>query len=224
MEKLLRHTAVIAEPMLRIAQESFYAVQMVAAMRPAFALADHDMVAAHRQRRVGLPVVRVVEAARLGAVANQGQQACRSASLDGKDPDLALALQDPQHDDLAGRALTATSRPMATKHGFVALDRARQRFPALLVDSKHRADEPEVPLEVRLRRWAAGTQPVDRDSQYEIFHHAPLGTFLQPDQIPHRLAAVPVTAAPTLGSAIAQAPGPAVATLRTSLSHGKYMT
>ena len=153
------------------------------------------------------------------ALTDQRQQARGAASLDREDADLALALQDAQHDDLARRAPAAPARPIATKHGFVAFEGARQRVAAVLVNGQHRANEPEVALEGRLRRGAAKPQPVDGHPQDEIFQHAPLGAFRQPEQVPHRRAAVSMMAAPTLEPAIAQAPGPAVAAVRTCASH-----
>lgn len=71
MEKLLGHAAIVVEPILRIASEPFNAVEMITPVRTAFPLAPDHVVPSHRQRGVGLPVVGVIHAARLGGATNQ---------------------------------------------------------------------------------------------------------------------------------------------------------
>src|SRR3972149_5924805 len=97
MEMFSGHSTKRIEPILGIAPEPFDPVDVVSSLRSSSFLADHHMIPLNTQRTIRMPVVSVVQATRVGVGTNQSDDlipTCRNI----KDPHLAVALQDPQHD------------------------------------------------------------------------------------------------------------------------------
>ena len=66
MEVLPGHPTVWVEPGLGIGPEAFDAVEMVPALGSALVFRDGHVIASHSERSIRMPVIRVIEAARLG--------------------------------------------------------------------------------------------------------------------------------------------------------------
>lgn len=98
----LRNTAIGIQPMLGIAPETLDSVDVLTRFGSTFFLADDNVATAHAKRRVGLPLVGVVETARR----------LRNAFLDNfsmvtcaerRDADDAVALENAEDNDLSSR-------------------------------------------------------------------------------------------------------------------------
>src|SRR4030065_2232983 len=71
VKMLSGHSTERIEPILRIAPEAFDPVDVVSSLRSSSFLSDHHMISLDTQRTIRMPVVRVVQAARLGVGTNQ---------------------------------------------------------------------------------------------------------------------------------------------------------
>src|SRR5919204_4155401 len=94
VEKLLRHSTIHIEPMFSVTPKAFDAIQVVTPLRTASLFPDDDMLAAHTQRGISLPVIRVVETSRQSMCDDQPLKLSTSATFDGEDPDHTVALKD----------------------------------------------------------------------------------------------------------------------------------
>src|SRR5690606_40501475 len=97
-------------------------VDVVASERSALLLADDDMVAAHAQGGIGLPLVGIVK--RALAALGLDHLHDRGAVVGGDRLGLhqAVALDDAEDDDLAGRAPAALALAGTAKGGLVAFE------------------------------------------------------------------------------------------------------
>ena len=139
MEVFAGHAAVWIQPVLGVAPEALDAVDVIAADRPSLLLADDHMVASQLQRGVGLPLVGVVQRAFAGVRIDLLHDRLAVIAGDGHGLDLAVALDDPEHDDLAQGTPAARAVACATKGGFVALQRACEGLTPLLGRHSRRA-------------------------------------------------------------------------------------
>src|SRR4030067_2113189 len=71
MEMFAGHSVERIEPVLGITPEPFDPVDVIPSLRSSSFLSDHHMVSLDAQRTIRMPVVRVVQAARLGVGTNQ---------------------------------------------------------------------------------------------------------------------------------------------------------
>ncbi len=86
---MLRHASIRVKPVLGIAPESFDTIDVVTAHRAALFLANHHMLAPQLQRRVGLPLIGVIQRSfpRMGLdAAPRADYATSAAGLDRPTP------------------------------------------------------------------------------------------------------------------------------------------
>ena len=185
MKMFSGHSTERIEPILGIAPEPFDPIDVVSSLRSSSFLSDHHMVSLDTQRTIRMPVVSVVQATRLGVGTNQSDDlipTCRNV----KDLHLAIALQDPQHDNLAGSSPTTLPPPSPANRGLVALDGSFKGF-AQLFDI--RAASPRQTIKTLDRRSAGRcpeSLPIHRNTQNEKFQQPTLRCFRQSDRRPGR--------------------------------------
>lgn len=220
MEELLRHPAVHVEPMFGITPEAFYPVDVVSPTRAAALFPDDDVRAAYTQARIGLSVVRVVEAARQSMRHDQAFEFGAPAPLDRKDPHDAVALKYAEHDDLARRAPSAFARAVAAEHRLIALNRAFERGGALFGDGDDLAHQAVEPLDGRRTRQSVKAQPIGWHAQDEVINQPPLERVAQACRRPRRTHAVARLTAAALEAPVGQLPSPMMSARWTRTAHG----
>src|SRR4030065_965248 len=130
MEMFSGHSTERIEPVLGITPEPFDPVDVIPSLRSSSFLSDHHMVSLDAQRTIRMPVVRVVQAARLGVGTNQSDDFI-TTRRNVKNLHLAVALPDPQHDNLASSSPTTLPPPSPANRGLVALDGSFKGFAQL---------------------------------------------------------------------------------------------
>lgn len=183
MKMFSGHSAERIEPVFGIAPEPFDPVDVVASLRSSSFFSNHHMVPLDAQRAIRMPIVRVVQAPRLGVGTNQSEDPIPSIR-DIKHSYLAVALQDPQHDDFACSSPTALAPPNPANRGLVALDGSLEGF-AQLFDIRAAGTRQTIET---FDRGSAGrcpeSLPVHRDTQNEKFEQSSLGGLCQSDRRP----------------------------------------
>jgi len=216
MEMFSRHAAERIEPILGVAPEPFDPVEVIPSSRTTLLLADDHMVSLKAQRTIGMPVVGVVQTARLGVRSHQGDELLPFPSRNREDLDLPVALQDPQDEDLAGSAPTALAPPDPAKHGLVALDRSLEGVPQFFLARATRAHQTIESLD----RSNAGRRPeplpIHRHAQDEQLQQATLRRCRKSTAVPGGRPGVPTPAFPAFEPAIGQMIRPTVTTLSTT--------
>jgi len=166
-----------------------------------------------------MPVIRVVQATWLGVGTNQSNELIPT-SRNVKDLHLAIALQDPQHDDLAVSAPTTLPPPSPANRGLVALDGSSKGF-AQLFDLCAASTRQTIET---LDRGSAGrcpeSLPVHRNTQNEKFQQPTLRCFRQSDRIPSRRPRVALPTGFALKSPVSKFVRSSMTTSITS-SHGQ---
>ena len=220
MKMFAGHSAERIEPVLRIAPEALDPVDVVPSLGPTSLLADHHMIPLDAQRTICMPVIGVVQTARPSMSTNQADDPISFPCGNGEYLPLTVALQDPQHDDLAGGSPTALAPPGPANRGLVALDGSPERFAQFL---DMRTAGPDQTIEAFDRRSARGgpeSLPVHRNSQHEKFQKPTLRRLRQPDRRPYSCPRVPSPAGLALESSVGQFVSPGMTASFTS-SHGQ---
>ena len=215
MKVFAGHAAERIEPVLGIAPEPLDPVEMVPSFGPTFLLADHHMIPLDAQRTVRMPVIGIVQTARLGMGANQSGDLI-PPTRNRKHAHLAVALQDPQHDDFAGRSPTPLPPPDPANRGLVALDHAAEGFAKFFDIRAASAGQSIETLDRGSARRSPESLPVDRNSQDEHLQQPTLRGFRQMDRRPCGLPRIPPTAGLALEPSIGQCVRSGVTTLITS--------
>ena len=215
MEKLLRHSAIHIKPMLGIAPEAFNAIDVVSAAGSPFLLADDDMLAAHCQRSVSLPVIRVVEAARQCVSDDQAGQLNTPSPFDREYPHQAVAFEDAEDNDFAGSAPTSFTRSVAAKHRLIALNCTIERLGAFFGMAEHLAYHAIESFNRRRACQSMKAKAVRRHAQDEVINKPPLGGLAQARSSPCTTVGVATLAAAALKAPISQRPCPMMSTTRT---------
>lgn len=111
MEMFSGHSAERIEPILGITPEPFDPVDVIPSPRSSSFLSDQHMVPLDTQRIIRMPVIRVVQAARLGVGTNQ-LDALIPPTRNVKSLHLTVVLQNSKYDNLAGSSPRLMSRPV----------------------------------------------------------------------------------------------------------------
>jgi len=202
MKVFVRHAAVGVEPVLGIAPETLDAVDMVPPLGTALLLTHDDVIALHPQTGVGLPVVSVVEAARGGVGAHQGDDFFGIARGDREGLDLAVSLHDAHDQHLAGSTPAALAFAEPAEQGFVTLDRAGEGLAQLLGVGAAGAQDAVEALARGRASVLAEPLPVDRHPQGEHLNKTGPDRGRQLARLPHRAHAVAPAAAAAIATAI----------------------
>jgi hypothetical protein len=171
VEVLHRHTTIGIQPMFGIGPEALDAVDMIASPGHALDLADDHVLAPHRQRGVGMPVIGIIETARVGMSCQQRQQLLLAAGGDWEDQDPPIALVQPKNQHFTCGTPAPLARPMAPKQCLVRFDFTRQVLQfreRLRVDRL--SDAPVDALAGQLTEWHDMPKSVGRHSQHEVAH------------------------------------------------------
>ena len=220
MQVFAGHSAERIEPILGVTPEPFDPVEMVPSFGSTFLLADHHMIPLDAQRTVRMPVIGVVQTPRFGVRTNQPDDPVSFPGGNGEHLHLTIALQDPQHDHLAGGSPTALAPPGPANRGLVALDGSLERFPQFFDMCTASPDQPIESQDGRSTRRSPESLPVDRNSQDEQLQQPTLRGFRQTNRCPYGCPRVPMTARLAFEPAISQLVGSSVTALFTP-SHGK---
>jgi hypothetical protein len=193
MQVFSGYTAKRIEPVLGITPEPFDPVEVVPSLRVTLLLADDHMVALEAQRTVGVPVVGVEQTARLGVRVHQGDEVLFRPGRDRENPDLPVALQDPQDDDLACRSPTALPRLDPAKHGLVVLDHSVERLSEVFLIRAARSHQTIEPLDRPNAGRPSEPLPVYRHAQNEQLQQATLRRPGQATRVPCGRPSVPTS-------------------------------
>ena len=209
------HSAERIEPVLGIAPEPFDPVDVVSSLRSSSFFSNHHVVPLDAQRTIRMPVIRIVQAARLRVGTNQSEDPIPSIR-NIKHSHLTVPLQDPQHDHLAGGSPAALPPPSPANRGLVALDSSLEGFAQFL---DIRAASTRQAIEA-LDRGSAGrcpeSLPIHRDTQNEKFEQSSLGTLCQSNRRPRRCPRVASPAFFALEPPVGEFVGPRVSASITS--------
>jgi len=219
MKELLGHATIVIEPVFSIAPESFDPVEMVPPLRPSFLFPDDHMVAPNRQRRVGLPVVGIVEASRLGVLPHESLDETQLSFPNREGMNDAIALKQTQNDDLAACTPAALSGSVAPKGCLVAFDLTSERLGTLLCDTESMTDQSKESLGRLARGWASEAETVRRNTKHEVFQKLPLGPLRKARSLPDALEGVAESTPTTLETAVLKNPGPMMPTVGTDMLH-----
>ena len=202
MKQLFRYSPQWVQPVFGITPETFNTVDMITSHRKTATLANHHVVAAERQRRVGLPVIGEVQTTRLGIHLYQLHHCLTIAAGYWKNPHLTIPFQNAKHDHFATGSPPSFALPTAAKHRFIQFQIAIKGFHTLLIQGH---DHPTVAVEPIQSRAAGNpmkTEPIHRNAQAEIIQNLTLGSLTDPETLPDGSARVPVTALATLATPI----------------------
>jgi len=220
MKKFSGYSSVRIEPMFRITPETLNAVNVTASPGPSSLFSDHDMIASYGKRTVSVPVVRVVETPRFRVCCDQSDHLGADPSLNRKNTNLAVSLEDAKYNDFPCGTPTAFALPVPAKRGLVALHGPREGLSALFLKGQSRPDQTEESLDGSQRDAYPEAHPVNRDAQNEQLKQTSLGRLGKTAGIPHGNPAVPSTTTSALESTVRKVPGPFTTTFRTA-SHGQ---
>ena len=223
MEELLGYSTVVIQPVFCIAPEALNSVDMIPAFRLSLVLSDHHVVTPQSQRGIGMPVVRVVETARFGIMAQQSSDNVCASLGHGKDLDDPVALQDPEDKNLPCRTPAPLAGTLATEGGFIAFDRATQRLRAPLIGTQYFPNAPEKSLGSRPGNRTAKSQPVGRNSQNKILQKSPPVPRRKPKGFPHIPRTISASALPALTPSVIQFPCPVIPAPRTLPLHASII-
>ncbi len=220
MKMFTGYSAKRIEPVFGITPEPFDPVDVVSSLRSSSLFSNHHMIPLDAQRTIRTPVIGVVETARPGVRTNQADDPISFPGGNGKHLHLTIALQDPQHDDLAGSSPTPLAPPSPANRGLVALDGSLERLAQFLDMGATGSVQSIETFDRGSARRSPESLPVDRDSQNEQFQQATLGSFRQANRGPCDLPRIPSAAGLALESSVGQLVRPGVTALSTS-SHGQ---
>jgi len=206
--------------MFSITPEALDAVYMTASLGPSSLFSDHDMVASYGKGTVGMPVVRVVEAPRFRVHFDESDHLGAAPSLNRKNTNLAVSLEDAEHNDFACGTPTAFALPAPAKRGLVALHGTFEGLSALFLKGQGRPGQTKESLDGSKRGVNPEAHPVNRDAQNEQLQQPPLRSLRKPAGIPHGNPAVTSTTTAALESTVSQMPRPFTTAFRT-VSHGQ---
>lgn len=223
MEKLLRHSAIHVKPMFGIAPEAFDAVDVVSTARSPLLFADDEMLAAHGQRSVSLPLVRLVEAARQGVPDDQAFKFLSPSSGDGKDTHHAMALEDAEDDDFACCSPATLPLARAAKHRLIALNRAVERLRAFFSQTEYLTQQAIESFYGRRACQRMETQTISWHTQDKVINEVSLGCFTQARSSPETRVGVATQAAATLTASVGQRPCPVMSTTWTRAAHNSLI-
>lgn len=216
MKEFAVHSAVWIQPVFGVTPEAFYAVYVI----PAFGLSllfPHDnMVSPHSQRRISMPVVRVVETPRPCGASHQPDHFTPLSSLHREHADLPVSLKYPEDDDLASCSPSSLSSPMPAKCSLIALDRSLEGFPTLLLHGKAGSDQSKEALHGWTGCLDSKPHPIDRDTQDEELDKPALADIRETDRFPHSGMSISPSATTTPQAAIRKLPCSTISTFRTS--------
>ncbi len=122
--------------MFSITPEALDAVDMTAALGPSSLFSDHDMVASYGKGTGGVPVVGVVEALGFRVFIDESDHLGADPSLNRKDTNLAVFLEDAKHNDFACGTPTAFALPAPAKCGLIALHGTLEGLPTLFLEAR----------------------------------------------------------------------------------------
>ena len=220
MKEFSGDSTVRIEPMFSITPEALNAVYMTASLGPSSLFSDHDMVASYGKGTIGVPVVRVVEAARFRLFFDESDHLGAGPSLNRKDTNLAVSLEDAEHNDFACGTPTAFALPAPTKRGLVALHGTFEGLSALFLKGQGRPGQTKESLDGSKRGVHTEAHPVNRDAQNEQLKQPPLRSLRKPAGIPHGNPTVTLIAMAALESTVGKVPRPFATAFRTA-SHGQ---
>lgn len=219
MEMFSGHSAERIEPVFGIAPEAFDPVDVVPSLGSSSFLSDHHMISLDAQRTIRMPIVRVVQTARLGVRSNQAKDLIPS-TRNIEHSHLAVALQDPQHNHFARSSPTALSPPNPANRGLVALDRSTKGGAKFLDICAAGARQTIKTFD----SGSAGRRPeslsVHRNSQDEKFQQSSLGGLRQPNRSPYRSPCISMPAMLALEPPVGEFVSSSVTASFTS-SHGQ---
>ena len=210
VEKFAGYTTVRIEPMFRITPEALNPVDVRPPLGASAFLAHHDVITTDGQRRISMPVVRIIQATRPRVRPDQADDLGSTAALDREDSDLAIALEHAQDDDLAGGTPAPLPRPLSAKRRLIAFHGSMKRLPALLLVGEHRADEPEKALDGRRRRQAPKANPIAGHAEDEILDQLALRGSRQAAGFPDRRPSIVPATAATLETPVLEFPGSSI--------------
>lgn len=216
MKEFAGYAAIRIEPMFGIAPEPFDTVDMVSPLRTTGFLAHHDVVTAYGQGRISLPLVRVVQAPWPGMPTHQADDTAAAATAHREDLDLSIAFEDPEDDDLAGRAPAPSAFPAAAKGGFVTFHGPFERLPQMFHVGTAGPCEPIEPLRGLETRRAAESLPEYRHAQDKPFEQLTFTAFAQAAGLPDIAQSVALAAAFAFVPSITQLPAARMMTFRAS--------
>src|SRR2546423_3532842 len=205
--------------MLSITPKAFNAVQVVAPLRATSLLSDNYMIAAHAQRSISVPIVRVIKTAWLGVLSDESFNDLARTPSDGKHSDHTVALKNAEHNHFTCCTPATFTRAFAAKHRLIALDSTFKRRGAIFSQAHHLTNQVKELFGGGTRRWAAKAQSVGRHTEHEVIEQPKLGTFTQPCALPHTVKGVGRAALSTLKPTVRKHPRPMMSTSWTYSSH-----
>jgi len=220
MKEFSGYSTVRIEPMFSITPEALNTVYMTAALGPSSLFSDHDMVASYGKGTVGVPVVGVVEAPGFRVFFDESDHLGAAPSLNRKDTNLAVSLEDAEHNDFTCGTPTAFALPAPAKRGLVALHGTLEGLSALFLEGQGRPGQTKESFDGRKRSVNPEAHPVNGDAQNEQLQQPPLRSLRKPAGIPYGNPAVTFTATAALNSTVSKVPRPFVTAFRTA-SHGQ---
>lgn len=114
----------------------------------------------------------------------------------------AVALDDAEDDDLAGRAPAALAFPSAAEGGFVAFEAALERPAQLLRMGHRRSDQPVEPFRRRAARHQREALAVDRHAPDEALDQFRLHAAVEAGGVPQRSQSPALPAAAAFQTAV----------------------
>lgn len=173
MEKLFRYSSILIKPMFRIALEPLNAVNVGSPFGFSFLFVYHHMFTPQTQRSVGMPIICIVKASRFSVRLQKILNTLVVSTLNGKNSDFAIPLQDSQHNNFPRSSPASLPRFSTSKHRLIALNLTLKRFLAFLRNCKHTANGSEEFLNRFIRNSTSETKCVNWNSQNKIFQNLP---------------------------------------------------
>ena len=170
--------------MLGIAPETFDAVDVFAPFGSTFFLADDNVAAAHAKRRVGLPLVGVVETARRRLSDDFLDNFSMVTRADRRDADDPVTLEYAEDDDLSSCTPTPQAGTVPAEGGLVEFEMTEQGFTQVLGVCTGRPGQTVEALGCRCADLDSEAQAVDRHTEYEALQKPGFGRLRQAAEIP----------------------------------------
>src|SRR6056297_143459 len=170
--------------MFGVAPVTFDSVDVFSTFRAALLFADDNVATAHPERRIGLPLVGVVETARRGLRNDFFNDFSVVTRADRRDADDPITLENAENDDLAGCAPTTQAGAMSAEGGLVELEMTEQGFTEVLSVCTSCSGQPVEPLSGRCADLDSKAQAVDRHAENEALQQPGFGRLRQAAEIP----------------------------------------
>jgi hypothetical protein len=214
MKKLFRDSSVLVKPMFCITPKTFYAINMISSFWFTFFFANYYMVTSKRQRGISMPVISIIKGTRLCIMLYQLLN-----NIFFSNSYLSIPFQNAKNNNFPSCSPSSFSMSLSAKCRFVTFYFPSKWFSTLFLNTQQLTNNSKKLLNCFITYFSYKPQPINRNTQNEIFQKFPLVFLRYSKRIPNTFKSICISTFATLKSAIFAFPCPVRTTFRTLPSH-----